>query len=92
MFQTARIINFYKGKYEDVHLGINHINISNDIENELGHVADEKVLGVTFDSELSFEDRISMKVNKANAIVGLIRIRFLISRCAALQEATFVVI
>ena len=43
---------------------------------ELEHVFVEKDLGVTFDSDLKFEDHISAKVNKANAIAGLIRRSF----------------
>ena len=42
-------------------------------KNELEHIFGEKDLGVTFDSDLKFEDHISAKVNKANAIAGLIR-------------------
>ena len=44
--------------------------------NELEHVFEEKDLGVTFDNELKFEDHISAKVSKANAITGLIRRSF----------------
>ena len=43
---------------------------------ELEHVANEKDLGVIFDSDLTFEDHISLKANKANAIVGLIKRSF----------------
>ena len=39
--------------------------------NELEHVFVEKDLDVTFDSDLKFEDHISAKVNKANAIAFL---------------------
>ena len=44
--------------------------------NELEHVFEEKDLGVTIDFELNFEQHISSKVNKANAIMGLIRRSF----------------
>ena len=44
--------------------------------NELEHVFEEKDLGVTFDADLKFEDHISAKVLKANAIAGLIRRSF----------------
>ena len=43
---------------------------------ELEHVFEEKDLGVTFDTELKFDDHISAKVSKANAITGLIRRSF----------------
>ena len=42
----------------------------------LEHVFSEKDLGVTFDSELTFEEHILNQVNKANSIVGLIRRSF----------------
>ena len=44
--------------------------------NELEHVFEEKDLGVYIDSELKFDEHISSKVNKANAMVGLIRRSF----------------
>ena len=43
---------------------------------ELEHVFEEKDLGVNVDMELNFEEHISTKVNKANAIMGLIRRTF----------------
>ena len=43
---------------------------------ELEHVFEEKDLGVTIDSKLNFEEHISSKVTKANALVGLIRRSF----------------
>ena len=43
---------------------------------EMEHVGEEKDLGVVIDSELSFDEHISAKVNKANAMVGLIRRAF----------------
>ena len=43
---------------------------------EIGHVFNEKDLGVIIYSELLFEEHISNKVRVANAIVGLIRRRF----------------
>ena len=43
---------------------------------EMEHVGEEKDLGVVIDSELSFDEHISAKVNKANAMVGLIRRTF----------------
>lgn len=45
-------------------------------DEELEHVFTEKDLGVIFDAELKFEEHISAKVNKANAIAGLIRRSF----------------
>ena len=60
------------GKHEN----IQHTHRYTLENSELEHVAEEKDLGVTFDSELTFEEHISMKVNKANAILGLIRRSF----------------
>ena len=50
------------------HRAIYHLN-----GNELDHVFEEKDLRVHVDSELKFEDHMSKKINKANALVGLIR-------------------
>ena len=49
--------------------------------NELDHVFEEKDLGVTIDSNLSFEDHISSKVKIANAMMGLIRRSFSYLSC-----------
>ena len=43
---------------------------------EIEHVFQEKDLGVTVDSALSFEEHISKEVKTANSIVGLIRQSF----------------
>lgn len=48
---------------------------------ELDHVFEEKDLGVVIDSELNFDEHISSKVNKANAIMGLIRRSFTFLDC-----------
>ena len=48
---------------------------------ELEHVFDEKDLGVKIDSALRFEEHISEKVKKANAMVGLIRRSFSFLNC-----------
>ena len=50
-----------------------HYQLNN---HELEHVFDEKDLGVILDVELKFEKHISEKINKANAIMGLIRRSF----------------
>ena len=42
-------------------------------EKEIEHVAVEKDLGIFMDSELTFSDHITEKVNKANSLVGIIR-------------------
>ena len=49
--------------------------------NEMEHVFEEKDLGVTVDSQLSFEDHIANKVRIANAMVGLIRRSFSYLSC-----------
>ena len=43
---------------------------------ELEHVFEQKDLGVILDAELKFDENISVKVKKANAIAGLIRRTF----------------
>ena len=60
------------GKFED----IQHTERYKLYGNELEHVFEEKDLGVHIDSELKFEEHIAYKVNKANALVGLIRRSF----------------
>ena len=53
--------------------------------NEIEHVFEEKDLGVILDSDLTFDEHISKKVQKANAIVGLIRRTF-----SFLDEKSFI--
>lgn len=60
------------GKFEN----IQHTERYNLYGNELEHVFEEKDLGVHIDSELKFDEHIANKVNKANALVGLIRRSF----------------
>ena len=43
---------------------------------ELDHVFEEKDLGIIIDADLKFEEHMASKVNKANAIMGLIRRTF----------------
>ena len=45
-------------------------------DTELEHVPKENDLGIIMDGDLSFEEHISLKVKKANAIMGLIRHSF----------------
>ena len=45
------------------------------------HVFEEKDLGVTIDSQLTFEEHIAAKVRVANAMVGLIRRSFSYLSC-----------
>ena len=47
------------------------------------HVFEEKDLGVTFDSDMSFSEHIASKINKANAITGLVRRSFTFLDCAS---------
>ena len=49
--------------------------------NEMEHVFDEKDLGVTINSQLTFEDHIASKVRIANSMVGLIRRSFSYLSC-----------
>ena len=48
---------------------------------EMEHVFEEKDLGVTIDSQLTFEEHIAAKVRVANAMVGLIRRSFSYLSC-----------
>ena len=57
------------GKFENIKHTHRYTIFKNDVFRE-------KDLGVTFESDLKFEDHISAKVNKANAIAGLIRRSF----------------
>ena len=57
------------GKIEDIKHTCRYTISSNELE----HVFNEKDLGVIFDADLTFEEHISSKVNKANEIMGLIR-------------------
>ena len=61
-------------------------------EHELEHVFEEKNLGVTFESDLKFDEHISAKVKKANAIVGLVRRTFNFLDCRMFKKlyTTFV--
>ena len=60
------------GKFEN----IRHTERYKLYGNELEHVFEEKDLGVHIDSELRFDEHVSIKVNKVNAMVGLIRCSF----------------
>ena len=57
------------GKFEN----INYTHRYTVYDKEIEHVAVEKDLGITMDSELTFSDHITEKVNKANSLVGIIR-------------------
>ena len=76
------------GKFENIRY-TKRYNMSN---HELEHVFEEKDLGVIFDSELKFEEHISAKVKKANAMVGLIRRTFSFLDCKLFRKlyTTFV--
>ena len=45
------------------------------------HVYEEKDLGVTFDSDMSFREHMASKIKKANSIIGLIRRSFTFLDC-----------
>ena len=57
---------------------------------ELDHVFEEKDLGVIIDADLKFEEHISSKVNKANALVGLIRRTFSFLDARLFKKLSFV--
>ena len=54
-------------KYEMQHEGVTH---------QLKHVLETKDLGITIDTQLSFQNHIQDKVNKANRVMGMIRRSF----------------
>ena len=62
------------------------------VDFESQHVFDEKVLGVIFDSNMSFEEHISAKIKKVNSIAGLIRRSFTFLNCNSFKKiyTTFV--
>ena len=70
------------GKIENI-MHTHHYTIN---AQELEHVFEEKDLGVTFDFELSFEEHITTKIQKANAIVGLIRRSFSYLDCKSFTK------
>ena len=43
---------------------------------EIEHVFEEKDLGIVIDMEMTFEEHMSLKIKKANAMMGLIRRTF----------------
>ena len=55
-------------------------------KNEMEHVFEEKDLGVTIDSQLTFEDHIASKVRIANAMVGLICRSFSFLNCCLFRK------
>ena len=65
------------GKFEN----IRHTCRYSVYDKELEHVFNETDLGVVMDADLNFEDHMSLKVNKANAIMGLIRRSFTFLDC-----------
>ena len=73
-------MEFNKGKCHVLSLGkfenIKHTHRYQLEGDEIEHVFMEKDLGITIDSEMSFEEHISNKVRVANAIVGLMRRSF----------------
>ena len=90
------LLEFHPDKCHVLTLGkfdnIKHTHRYSICKHELEHVFEEKDLGVTIDSELKFEEHMSEKVKKANAIVGLIRRSFSFLDCALFKKlfTTFV--
>ena len=70
------------GKFENI-MHTHRYKINGD---ELDHVFEEKDLGVTIDSDLKFEDHMSLKIIKANAIMGLIRRSFSFLDCKLFKK------
>ena len=55
-------------------------------QQEMEHVFEEKDLGATFDSDLSFSEHMANKINKANSISGLIRRSFTFLDCNTFKK------
>ena len=55
-------------------------------DQEMEHVFEEKDLGITFDSDISFREHIANKINKANSITGLIRRSFTFLDCESFSK------
>ena len=55
-------------------------------QQEMEHVFDEKDLGVIFDTDMSFHEHITSKVNKASSILGLIRRSFTFLDCDSFKK------
>ena len=76
------LLNFHPDKCHVLTLGkfdnIRHTHRYH-IDTELEHVFKEKDLGITMDGDLSFEEHISLKVKKANVVMGQIRRKFFVS-------------
>ena len=79
------LLNFHPDKCHVLSLGkfknIKYRQRYRIYSNELEHVFDEKDLGVTIDSDLTFEYHTSLKVKKANTLVALIRLSFPFLSC-----------
>ena len=74
------LLTFYPRKCHVLALGkfynITHTEKYTFQRQELEHVFEQKDLGVILNAELKFDEHISAKVKKANAIAGLIRRTF----------------
>lgn len=83
------LLKFHPGKCHLLSLGklenIKYCHRYNVSEQEIEHVFEEKDLGVTMDSELTFAEHITQKVRKASTLVGIIRRSF-----SFLDKDTFV--
>ena len=70
------LLTFHPDKYHVLTTGkfenIRHTCRYSVYDKELEHVFNETDLGVVMDADLNFEDHMSLKVNKVNAIMGLI--------------------
>ena len=55
-------------------------------EKEMEHVFTEKDLGITFDSNMSFDEHIACKISKANSMMGLIRRTFSYLDCKSFMN------
>jgi hypothetical protein len=84
------LLNFHPNKCHVLTLGkfenIQYTHRYSIYDNELEHVFEEKDLGVTIDPSLRFEEHISMKVKKANMMMGLIRRSFSFLSCSLFKK------
>ena len=84
------LLRFNPDKYHVLSLGrfdnIMYTHRYSNYNKEMEHVFEEKDLGITMDSDLTFAEHISNKVKVANGIVGLIRRSFSFLDCKSFKK------
>ena len=89
-WSTLWLLKFHPGKCHVLTLGkfenIKYTNRYRICGQEMEHVFSEKDLGVTFDENISFDEHIANKINKANSVMGLIRRSFSYLDCKSFMS------